>query len=358
LRLEGNIMAKRFLLAAVAALGFWGLIPMVHAQTAAPVPGGPVALHGAGATFPAPLYLKWIDVYTKTHPNVAIDYKVVGSGEGVKRFLENTVDFGASDAALSDEQIVRAKAGAILIPATAGVIVLAYNLPDIKGTLKLSREVYTDIFTGKIRQWNDPRIQALNPELKLPMQTIALVARLDSSGTTFAMTNHLSAISEQWRNQGPGVGKVIDWPGNTMMATGNEGVAARIKRSWGSLGYVEYGFAKRLGLPMAHLQNKAGDFIEPSLKSGQAALAANVSQIPSNLRVFLPDPEGRDSYPIVTFTWLLLHDRYPDPQKTAALKEFLGWALTDGQRYSSDEGYIPLPENVATLARAAVDRVQ
>ena len=354
-------MAKRFLLAAVAALGFAGLIPAVHAQTAAPAapaPSGPVALHGAGATFPAPLYLKWIDVYTKTHPNVAIDYKVVGSGEGTKRFLENSVDFGASDAALSDEQISQAKAGATLIPATSGIIVLAYNLPDVTGTLKLSREVYADMFLGKIRHWNDPRIQELNPELKLPKQTITLVARLDSSGTTFAMTNHLSAISEAWRNQGPGVGKLIDWPGVTMTAPGNEGVAGRIKRSWGSIGYVEYGFAERLGLPMAHLQNKAGRFIEPSLKSGQAAIAANVNQIPSNLRVFLPDPDGEESYPIISFTWLLLHDRHPDAQKSAALKGFVNWALTDGQNYSIDLGYIPLPENMATLARAAVDRIQ
>jgi len=354
-------MAKRFLLAAVAALGFAGLIPTVHAQTAAPAapaPSGPVALHGAGATFPAPLYLKWIDVYTKMNPKVAIDYKVVGSGEGTKRFLENSVDFGASDAALSDEQISQAKAGATLIPATSGIIVLAYNLPDVTGTLKLSREVYADMFLGKIRHWNDPRIQELNPELKLPKQTITLVARLDSSGTTFAMTNHLSAISEAWRNQGPGVGKLIDWPGVTMTAPGNEGVAGRIKRSWGSIGYVEYGFAERLGLPMAHLQNKAGHFIEPGLPSGQAAIAANVNQIPSNLRVFLPDPEGEESYPIISFTWLLLHDRHPDAQKSAALKGFVNWALTDGQSYSIDLGYIPLPDNMATLARAAVDRVQ
>jgi phosphate transport system substrate-binding protein len=354
-------MAKRFLLAAVAALGFAGLIPAVHAQTAAtaaPAPSGPVALHGAGATFPAPLYLKWIDVYTKMNPKVAIDYKVVGSGEGTKRFLENTVDFGASDAALSDEQISQAKAGATLIPATSGIIVLAYNLPDVTGTLKLSREVYADMFLGKIRHWNDPRIQELNPELKLPKQTITLVARLDSSGTTFAMTNHLSAISEAWRNQGPGVGKLIDWPGVTMTAPGNEGVAGRIKRSWGSIGYVEYGFAERLGLPMAHLQNKAGRFIKPGLQSGQAAIAANVNQIPSNLRVFLPDPDGEESYPIISFTWLLLHDRHPDAQKSAALKGFVNWALTDGQSYSIDLGYIPLPDNMATLARAAVDRVQ
>lgn len=352
-------MAIRLLIAAIAALGLAGLVPSVQAQSAPPATtSGPLMLRGAGATFPAPLYLKWIDVYTKANPGLAIDYQAVGSGEGVKRFLANSVDFGASDAALSDEQISQAKAGATLVPATAGIIVLAYNLPDVKGTLKLSREVYADIFLGRIRHWNDPKIQALNPDLKLPNQTITLVARQDSSGTTYALTNHLSAISAAWRNQGPGVGKVIDWPGISMVAPGNEGVAGRIKRSWGSIGYVEYGFAKRLGLPMIHLQNKAGRYVDPTLQNGQAALAANVGQIPANLRVFLPDPDGDDSYPIVTFTWLLLHDRYPDPQKSAALKGFVNWSLTDGQSYSDSLGYIPLPANVAALARAAVDRVQ
>lgn len=352
-------MAMRFLL--TAALGLAGMASLAFGQNPTPTPGAAaserVMLRGAGATFPAPLYRKWIDVYTKANPNVAIEYQDVGSGEGTKLFLDNAVDFGASDSALSDEQIQQAKAGATLVPTTAGAIVLAYNLPDVEGTLKLSREVYADIFTGKIREWNDPRIQALNPDLKLPKQTITLIARQDSSGTTYALTSHLSAISEAWR-KGPGIGKVVNWPGVSMTARGNEGVAGRIKRSWGSIGYVEYGFAKRLGLPVIHLQNKAGAFVEPNLNSGQAALAANVGQIPANLRVFLPDPEGQDSYPIVTFTWLLLYDQYPDQRKAAALKGFVNWALTDGQRYGSEMGYIPLPDSVATLARAAVDHVR
>lgn len=349
----------------LAAAGLVGWMSLAVAQTPAaqtptappPAPAGAVALHGAGATFPAPLYQKWITVYRQQHPSVTIDYQAVGSGEGTKQFLANAVDFGASDAALSDEQIQQAKPGATLIPATAGAIVLAYNLPDVTGPLKLSREVYADIFLGKIRHWNDPRIQALNPDLKLPKQTITLVARQDSSGTTYALTSHLSAISPEWR-AGPGIGKTVDWPGVSMVASGNEGVAGRIKRSWGSLGYVEYGFARRLGLPMIHLQNKAGAYIEPGLAGGQAALAANVGQIPANLRVFLPDPDGAESYPIVTFTWLLLHERYSDPAKGAALKAFIDWALSEGQSYSDAEGYIPLPAGVATLARQALARVQ
>ncbi|MGB5063875.1 MAG: phosphate ABC transporter substrate-binding protein PstS, partial [Candidatus Competibacter sp.] len=195
------MMTMRWLLAAVAAFGCTGVVSSALGQnpvSAGTSAQGQVELRGAGATFPAPLYQKWIAVYTQANPNVSIKYQGVGSGEGSQLFLEQKVDFGASDAALNDEQIAQAKAGVTLVPTTAGIVVLAYNLPDVKGTLKLSRDVYADIFAGKIRQWNDPRIQALNPELKLPKQTITLVARKDSSGTTYALTNHLSTISETW----------------------------------------------------------------------------------------------------------------------------------------------------------------
>ena len=352
-------MRRRTLLAFIM-LGGVSLSSAAMAQTptpTTPAPVGLISLQGAGATFPAPLYQKWIEVYGKAHPEVTIDYQAVGSGEGIKQFLAGTVDFGASDAAMSDAQIAQAKAGAVLVPATAGILVLAYNLPDVEGPLKLSREVYVDLFLGKIRHWNDPRIQALNPDLKLPAQTITLIARQDGSGTTYAMSQHLSAISEEWR-KGPGTGTLINWPGVTMTARGNEGVAGRIKRSWGSFGYVEYGFAKRLGLPMIHLQNKAGVFVEPSFAIGQTTLAAHVAQMPANLRLFLPDPDGEAAYPIISLSWLLLPERAADAAKSAALKRFLHWALSDGQRHSEAEGYIPLPESVAALARASVDRMQ
>lgn len=329
----------------LVALGLAGAISPVMAE---------VVLRGAGATFPAPLYKKWIDVYTKQHPWVAINYADVGSGEGTARFLERTIDFGASDAGLSDEQIASVRAGAKLIPATAGMVVLAYNLPGLGGPLRLSRDVYTDIFAGKIREWSDPRVRAVNPGLNLPRQTITLVGRQDSSGTTFAFSSHLAAVSAEWRDR---VGKVVDWPGHAMMARGNEGVASRIKLSQGSIGYVEYGFAKRLGLATAYLQNRAGRFVTPDAASGEAALTA-VAQMPANLRAFLPDPDGEASYPIVTFTWLLLYGQYTELEKAAALKQFVDWALTDGQRYSGELGYIPLPSNVASLSRAALASVR
>ncbi len=205
-------------------------------------PGG-IQISGAGATFPVPLYKKWIEEYRKAREDVAVSYEAVGSGEGTRKFMNQEVDFGASDAALNDEQIANMERGANLIPATAGIIVLAYNLKGLNGSLKLPRDVYVDIFSGAITSWNDPRIKGANPELNLPSKGIVLVTRLDSSGTTFAFTNHLSAVNKEWRDRGPGVGKVVQWPANTMTARGNEGVAGRIKISEGAIGYVEYGFA-------------------------------------------------------------------------------------------------------------------
>src|SRR5262245_12383627 len=321
----------------------------------APAAKGRIALRGAGATFPAPLYERWIETYRREHPEIAISYDAVGSGEGQRRFLADAVEFGASDAALSDEQLARVKVGARLVPATAGMVVLAYNLPGLNGPLRHGRDVYVDIFSGRIRTWNDPRIRGDNPGLNLPNRNITIVARQDSSGTTFALTNHMSAINRAWRDQGPGVGNLVNWQGNTMLARGNEGVAGRIKVSEASIGYIEYHFSKRLGLSVAQLQNKSGRFVAPDERSGQFALAASVKQMPSNLRLFLPDPEGEESYPIVTFSWLLLYDRYPNRDAAAALKSFVTWGLTTGQGLSRELGYIPLPAEVVSLSLAALD---
>jgi phosphate transport system substrate-binding protein len=320
--------------------------------------GKAMILQGAGATFPAPLYKRWIAAYGKVDPATSIDYKAVGSGEGVKRFLDDNVDFGASDAAMTDSQIAAAKQGAILVPSTAGLVVLTYNLPGLNGPLKLNRSTYVALLMGKIPRWNDARIQATNPGLNLPDREIVLVARLDSSGTTFALTNHLSAISTLWRDRGPGTGKVVAWPSNTMLVRGNEGVAARIKLSVGSIGYVEYGFAKHLGMPMVQLENKEGNFVAPGEQVGEETLAANLARIPANLRVFIPDPDGASAYPIVSFTWLLLKEKYADPARAEALKRFVGWALTDGQPMSNELGYIRLPKEIATSAKGALERIR
>jgi phosphate transport system substrate-binding protein len=321
------------------------------------VPPGGVLLRGAGATFPSLLYRKWFAEYQATHPDVAITYDAVGSGEGVRRFIgngvkqEDAVDFGASDAAMRDEQIAQVARGALLIPVTAGSIVLAYNLPNFRGELKLSRDALAGIFLGRIKYWNDPAIAKANPGAVLPKLTIVAVARQESSGTTFAFTKHLDACSPEWSAR-YGAAMLIDWPGNTMRALGNENVAGRIQHSEGSIGYVGYEFAHRLGLRMASLQNREGHFIPPSDQAGVAALAA--ADLPPNLRLFIADPAGSESYPIVTLTWILLYKKYDDLRKGKAVQDLFRWCLHDGQRFASGLGYVPLSPNVSSKAQSAL----
>ena len=283
-------------------------------------------------------------------------YRIKFRDDYRKAFLAGTVDFGASDAGLSDAQMTAAKTGAQLVPILAGSIVLAYNLDGLRGPLKLSRAVYTDMFFGTITSWDDPRIQQLNPGLKLPRQDIALVVRQDGSGTTYAFTNHLSAISTEWREHGPGVGALLTWPRPAMTVPGNEGVAGRIKQSKGAIGYVEYGIAQRGDLAMAWLENKAGAFIQPHGGSGLATLL-NVP-MPDTLQVFAPDPDGEDSYPIVTYSWLLLYKTYDNPQKLAALKDYVTWCLTEGQAFNEALGLVRLPPQVVSRAMRAVDSLR
>jgi len=318
---------------------------------------GYVTLSGSGSTFIAPLVKQWIDDYQKLHQKVNIGYDVVGSGEGVRRFVAGTVDFAASDGGMTDAQVAEVSRGARFIPATIGGVVLAYNIQGIKAGLKLGRDVYADIFSGKIQTWDDHRIKATNPGLPLPHENIVLVVRQDSSGTTFAFTNHLSAVSREWR-QGPGVGTDIDWPGNAMAAKGNEGVAARVKISEGSIGYMEYGFAKRLNLPMAALQNLAGQFVAPDATNIAKVFDDEVNQMPVDLRLFVPDPSGQGDYPIASFSWLILYGDYTDTAKGSTLKDFVRFGLSQGQKESSRLGYVPLPEIVSGLAQKAVDTVQ
>jgi len=315
-----------------------------------------VLVEGAGATFPKPLYERWMQAYADVQPEVAFSYEGVGSGEGIKRFLAEAVDFAASDAAMSDADLAKVgDRGAVMVPMTAGMVVLAYNLPGVD-TLNLRREAVTGIFSGEIRSWDDARIQVSNPGVALPNKTIAPVVRRDSSGTTFIFTNHLSATSDWWGNQGPGAAKRIDWPGANMEVNYNEGVAQRVKISDGSIGYMEYQFAERLGLPFATLENKAGRMVVPSPAAGTAALAS-APEVPENLRVFVPDPPGADAYPIVSYTWLLLYGIYPDADKGAALKRAVTWGLTEGQPIAEQMGYIPLPGAMVELAKAKVQTI-
>jgi phosphate transport system substrate-binding protein len=268
---------------------------------------------------------------------------------------EDKVDFGASDAALQDNDIARVPEGVVMLPVTAGGVVLGYNLPGVPGELKLSRRAYAGIFLGEIKNWNDPLIAAANPGVKLPKLTIVTVVRQDASGTTFAFTKHLDAISEKWRSQ-YGASTLVDWPANAMRAKGNEGVAGLLSHSVGGIGYVGYEFAHRYGLQTALLENRAGHFVKADGGSLLAALAS--AQMPENLRVYVPDPAGPDAYPIATFTWILLRRNYGDAAKARALRDLFAWSLGDGQRYASDLGYVPLPAEVVQKAQSALQTVQ
>lgn len=315
--------------------------------------GGNVSLTGAGASFPAPLYQRWFAEYYKQNPNVQVSYQSVGSGAGVEQFTQGTVDFGASDTAMKPEEIAKVQRGAVLLPMTAGAVVLGYNLPSVESGLRLPREVYTDIFLGNIKNWNDPRIAKANPNVKLPDLPITVVHRSDGSGTTSVFTQHLSAISPQWKSK-VGSGKTVDWPAG-VGAKGNEGVTAQIQQSQGAIGYLEYGYAAQNKIPVAALENQAGNFVEPSPESAARTLEA--VKLPENLVAFITDPEGAQSYPIVTYTWIMAYDNYQDPNKAQALKNVIDWAVTDGQKYSQELGYVPLPKNVVDRVQDAAEKI-
>ena len=353
------------LLLALAALGPLGSFLACSRQgrgDASPhVPPGGVLLQGAGATFPSPLYQKWFAAYQHAHLQTVITYGAVGSGEGIRRFIglnvpnDDKVDFGASDAALQDNEISQVPDGVVMVPVTAGGVVLGYNLPGVTQDLKLSRKAYAGIFLGEVKNWNDPLIAAANPGVKLPKLTIVTVVRQDASGTTFAFTKHLDAISEKWRSL-HGASTLVDWPENAMRAKGNEGVAGLLQQSVGGLAYVGSEFAHKYGLRAALLENKDGMFVEPNEESIRAALAS--AQMPENLRVYAPDPSGPEAYPIATFTWILLRKNYADPAKAKAIRDLFAWGLGDGQHYASGLGYVPLPPEVVEKAQAALQTVK
>jgi phosphate transport system substrate-binding protein len=312
-----------------------------------------IKLQGAGASFPAPLYSKWFKDYGATHANVQIDYQSVGSGSGVKSMIDHTVDFGASDAAMTPEEIARVPEGVQLLPMTAGSIVLTYNLEGVSD-LQLSRKAYAGIFLGTVKQWNDPAIVASNPGKKLPKAPINVVVRADSSGTTFVFTKHLSEVSPEFAKS-PGTNKMPNWAVGTR-SKGNEGVTASIKTTPGSIGYIEYGYAKSQQLPIAKLQNKSGAYVEANPTSGLAAL--NSAQLPENMIAWVSDPEAAEAYPIVTYTWLLLYQQYKDPRKLKVLRDVVRYSVTDGQHSAESLGYIALPPAVVERVKAAVENVK
>jgi len=312
--------------------------------------GNSVKLQGAGASFPAPLYQKWFKEYSGAHPSVQVDYQSVGSGSGVKSFMDKTVDFAASDAAMKPEDIAKVEGGVQLLPMTAGSIVLAYNLRDVPN-LRLSRDAYVGIFLGKVTKWNDPLIAKSNPDAKLPDLPINVVVRADGSGTTYVFTKHLSAISPEFQKT-VGVNTTPAWPVGTK-SKGNEGVTASIMTTPGSIGYVEYGYAHSQNLHMAILENKSGNYVAATTDSAKAGLAS--AELPPDLIAWVPDPEAKDAYPIVTYTWMILYKKYDDKGKLTALKSLVNYGLTDGQKEAEALGYVPLPDNVVAANKAAFE---
>lgn len=316
-----------------------------------------VKLQGSGASFPAPLYGRWFKEYSSAVDGVKVDYQAKGSGGGIKDFIEHTVDFAASDAAMDDEEMAQVDVGVVLLPMTAGSVVLAYNLPEMAAPLKLSRDAYTGIFLGNVTKWNDPSIAKSNAGVSLPDLPITVVRRADSSGTTFVFTNHLSEVSADFK-AGPGVGKSVNWPESDkfIAAPKNDGVTATIKQTPGAIGYIEYGFAEQAKLPMADLENAAGNFVSPSLENAKAALAGVT--MPDDMRAWLPDPSAQDAYPIVSYTWLLCYKKYDDAEKATALKDMIRWCLREGQNSSAEMGYVPLPPNVVDAVTAKLELIQ
>lgn len=316
--------------------------------------GGNVTLTGAGASFPAPLYTSWFTDLNRRYPNLQVNYQSVGSGAGIEQFTKGTVDFGASDVAMTDEEIkkVPQDRGVLLLPMTAGSIVFAYNLPGVT-ELRLPRAVYTNILLGNIKTWNDPQIAAANPGVNLPNQPITVIHRSDGSGTTGVLTQHLSAISPEWKSK-VGSGRTVSWPVG-VGAKGNEGVTAQVQQTQGAIGYVEYGYARENKLNFAVLENKSGQYVAANEQTASRTLDAVT--LPSDLRAFILDPEGADSYPIVTYSWILAYRNYSDPVKAKAVEAAIEYGLTEGQKIAPELGYVPLPQNVAAKVAAAADQI-
>jgi len=316
-----------------------------------------VRVIGSGASFPAPIYASWFKDFSKKTANVTVDYQSKGSGAGVQDFLNKTVDFAASDSAMKPEDMAKVPGGVQLLPMTAGEIVLAFNLPSKPDVLKLPRDVYSSIFLGNITRWNDPKIAAANPGLTLPDMPITVVVRADSSGTTAVFTQHLSAISPEFKKT-MGEGNTVNWPASDkfIRAPKNDGVTATVRQTPGAIGYIEYGFAKLAKVPFAQLENKAGNYVVPNAESGAEALAA--VEMPEDLVAFLPDPAGAKSYPITSYTWMIFRKNNDNPAKAKAMREMVEYGLTEGQKIADSMGYIPLPQNVIEQVRKASANIQ
>ena len=321
---------------------------------ALPVFGQTTTLNGAGATFPYPMYSKWFSEYNKLHRDVQINYQSIGSGGGIRQVLNGTVDFGASDGPMTDEQLSQSKTKILHIPTVLGAVVPAYNVPGVGGEVKFTPEALAGIYLGKITNWNDPALAKVNPGVNFPNTPIIVIYRSDGSGTTFIFTDYLSKISKDWANT-VGKGTSVKWPGG-MGGKGNEGVAGQVRQLQGSIGYVELIYAVQNKITYGSVRNAAGNFVAASL-DGVTEAAATAKTMPADFRVSITNAPGKTAYPISSFTWLLIPTPAKDPKKGKIIADFLDWMVTDGQKMASQLSYAPLPDSVVEKVKAAIKQV-
>lgn len=333
----------------LAALFLFGMFSFTKAQ---------IQLNGAGATFPAVIYSKWFDEY-KNLTGIQFNYQAIGSGGGIKQVTEGTVDFGASDGPMSDQQLADAKAkrgtDILHIPTVLGAVVVSYNIPGVDKGLNLDGEVLADIFLGKITKWDDARIKKMNPKLNLPNRAIVVAHRSDGSGTTFIFTDYLSKVSGEW-NSKVGKGTSVNWPVG-LGGKGNDGVAGLVKQTAGAIGYIELAFAVQNKIAYANLKNKSGNFVEPSFQSVTAAAEGASKAMPEDLRVSITNADGKNSYPISGFTWLLIYQNMKDQKKAESLVKFLRWAMDKGQTFATPLYYAPLPKQVVKMCDKKINLI-
>jgi phosphate transport system substrate-binding protein len=317
-----------------------------------------VLINGAGATFPYPLYSKWFYEYAKIDKTVNFNYQSIGSGGGIRQIFAQTVDFGASDAFLTEEQLKQAPGKILHIPTTAGAVVLIYNIPELKGKepLRLTPEIISKIYLGKIKKWNDKLIQTENPNVTLPDKNIVVARRSDGSGTTFIFTDYLCEISAEWKNR-VGKGTSVNWPVG-LGGKGNEGVAGIVKNTPYSIGYVEISYAIQNNLDYAIVKNKDGYYVKPTIESITAAIEDKAKNMPDDYRVSIVNAGGKNSYPISGFTWILVYQKQKDPVRGEKLVKFLKWAVTDGQKYCAELHYAPLPKNLVDKVLKTIETIE
>ena len=325
--------------------------------TVAIAQGGQILLNAAGATFPYPMYSKWFDVYHQAHSNVQINYQSIGSGGGIRQLLDKTVDFGASDGPMNDDQLKQATVPILHFPTVMGADVPSYNVPGVSAELNFTPEALSGVFLGKITKWNDAAIASANPGVKLPADDIVVVHRSDGSGTTYIFTDYLSKVSPEWQTK---VGKAtsVNWPVG-LGGKGNEGVAGLIQQTPDSLGYIELIYAIQNKIAYGRVKNSSGAFVKADLASVSAAAAAAAKAMPDDFRVSITDPQGnKAAYPIASFTWLLIPSKFADAAKRDAVNEFLKWMMTDGQQYCEGLSYAKLPKEVVAKEMMAIAKIQ